>query len=157
LSITAGTYASRQLSKDGRLASAAPPGDIGALEDPAGLRQILRRAGDHMVCHYDLATADVLGWDPTLRQALGEDLAALVRYRPARTLPAELVTLLGRVVGRDWHPRAAATALTTGIDWEREIIEVALAAPASDTVTLALVALVGDRAVITTGATTSRG
>ena len=76
-----------------------------------GLLEV-RVAGDHVVCHYDPATADLPAWDRALRDQLGSTTAALVRYRPACTPPAALVALLAEISRRQWHPVAAAACPT---------------------------------------------
>ena len=116
----------------------------------------VRFAGDHMVCHYDPATAEPQAWDRALRDHLGDEAAALVRYQPARTFPADLVALFTQIGRRDWHPRAASTSLGATIDWEHEVIEVSIGAVATDEVVTTLIALTGDRAVVTTGVSFSR-
>jgi hypothetical protein len=121
----------------------------------AGLLAV-RFAGDHMVCHYDPATGDPRAWDRAMHDQLGAETAALIRYQPARTSPAELVALLAEIVRREWHPHASTTGVVAGIDWEREVIDVTLSSSATDEVTMTLVALAGDRAVFTTGVTFSR-
>lgn len=131
----------------------ARPASVG---EPTLERQVsnglleVRVAGDHVVCHYDPATADPSAWDRALREHLGSTTAAFVRYQPARTPPAVLVALLTDIGRRQWHPAAAATSLAAGIDWEREVVEVLIAAEATDEVVEALAALAGDLAVITT-------
>lgn len=112
----------------------------------------VRFAGDHMVCHYDPAVADTAAWDHELRQHLGDRRASLVRYQPARTPPAELVALLERVLRFDWHPRARAHGVAAGIDWQREVLEITIEAPATDELARTLVRLVGKQGVVTTGA-----
>jgi hypothetical protein len=116
----------------------------------------VRHAGDHMVCHYDPAVGVPDDWDRALREELGESIAALVHYQPARTPPAELVDLFNTVVERAWHPRAAVTGIAAGVDWERELIVITLGTEPSDDVAKALRALVADRAVIEYGMPFSR-
>jgi hypothetical protein len=116
----------------------------------------VRLAGEGVVCHYDPATGDPQAWDRAMRDQFGAETAGLIRYQPARTPPAELVALLSEIVRREWHPRASTTGLVAGIDWEHEVIDVTLSSSATDEVTTTLVALAGDRAVFTTGASFSR-
>ena len=120
-----------------------------------GLLEV-RVAGDHVVCRYDPATADLPAWDRALREHLGSTTAALVRYQPARTPPAVLVALLAEISRRQWHPAAAATSLAASVDWEREVVEVLIAADSTDEVATTLVALAGDLAVVTTAARLGR-
>ena len=47
--------------------------------------------------------------------------------------------------------------VAASVDWEREVVEVLIAADATDEVATTLVALAGDLAVVTTGARLSRG
>lgn len=141
-----------------RLARPLPAGAVKPTPEQlisSGLLDV-RLAGDHVVCHYDPATADPQDWDRALTAQLGDARAALVRYQPAGTSPADLVALLERVLRRDWHPRAASSGLAAGIDWEREVIDVTLGVEAMDDVAATLVALTGDCAVVRTGARPSR-
>jgi uncharacterized protein YmfQ (DUF2313 family) len=140
------------------LASVVPPGTVKPTvrQQVAGGLLAVRMDGQQMVCHYDPALADPVAWDRELRQRLGDRVTGLVRYVPARTPPGELVALFELVVGRDWHPRAASTPLGAGVDWEREVVDVTLGAPATDEVATSLVALLGDRGAVTPGASLGR-
>ncbi len=122
----------------------------------AGLLEV-RYEGHQMVCRYDAALADHVGWDRLLREQLGAPKADLVRYQPVSTPPAELQALLERVLRFDWHPRAQAYLLAAHIDWQQELLVTTSGAPATDDVARALIELVGARGVVTTGAKSGRG
>jgi hypothetical protein len=85
----------------------------------------VRFADGHMVCRYDPAVADPAAWDRALRDRLGVEAAAHVRYVPL-VRPARLTELMSVVGDRSWHPGAASVELAAGIDWEREVVEVTL-------------------------------
>ena len=66
------------------------------------------------------------------------------------------MALLAEISRRQWHPAAATTSLTASVDWEREVVEVLIAADSTDEVATTLVALAGDLAVVTTAARLGR-